>query len=180
MTELGEKLLEIEDAFNTLGWQSDDTFQPVLMVLIGDDLRVKCLNRLRSMWDDGNVDQVMNLLVSALNNEPEAVSIMLFERVEDVRGVALMTEGWCVVGTRDEVVNALDGGRLDGHPDRREHRVVMGLLFEDLDAETPIVWGAQRIKTEGFVPSVERGFGGGVSDLFVEFAEQSRKGLARV
>lgn len=171
MKQLSEKLLEIEAAFHVLGWQSDETFHPALMALVGDDLEVKCLNRVRQMWDHHEIIEVLILLITALQNEPEMVKEMTLEGTEDVRGIAFMTEGWAVVGTREEVEAKLQENSPTDSPDRQQYRVVMGVLLDELDMDLPLVWGAQRIEGNPDTPSVKRGYGGGLADLFVKLVK---------
>lgn len=170
---LSSKLLEIAQAFKTLGWQSEDTFQPVLMALVGDDLEVKCLNRLREMWDKLEIIDVVMIVAQALRGGPDEMREMLFEDTKDIRGLALMTEGWAVIGkTIEEVAEKLEDDPRE-RADRIEHRVVLGMLFEDLVSDEPVVWGANHLRDHDDHISVERGYGGGLSDAFFELVKQA-------
>lgn len=172
--QLAEKLSDIEDAFNILGWQPEDTFQPVLMALVGDELDVLCLNRLRNLWDNLDPIDVMTLLTKAAGDMPDGLQPALFGSEKcDVRGFALMTEGWALIGTHAEVMEAIKDTKPVDHPNRAEHRVVMGMLF----GETA-VWGAQRIRGDLFgTPSVDMGHGGQMAEVFIDFVNAAEKGL---
>lgn len=173
---LGEKLIEIEGAFHTLGWQPEDTFQPVLMMLIGDDLEVRCMNRLRDVWDKVDVAPGLMVLKMAIESEPDEMRTMLFEDLKDVRGLALLTEGFALVGPRAEVEAQVERKErvtrdIEGAV---EHRVVLGALFDDYQSDT--VWGASRFAGDDQA-TIDRGYGGTLSDVFLDFIEEARKVL---
>lgn len=165
-SELTQMALTLEAHLDKLGWGDENSFIPKIIMVVKSDegYRPRLLPIDGEMWSAApSVGDMLRFLGRMLVEKNDLFTKALRQSIAETKPVALFlhTEGWSLTLPMDQKDEALEiGGKreIHKHPDRRETRVINGVLIDGSEAV-----GVMRMRGDD-EPNFDGGFDGDVPD----------------